>query len=267
MLASVRHAFASIRLSFRARELAQAMQRLAVAGPFAKPGGRLARKERKVVPKRDVRSAEVDRSIEQQKGRGLRGFVDWLGGFFPANSESEAVTTNIRLEASPEEVWAALRFYEDVPKRPGLFLLALLPRPIRSEGEKTRVGASVRCEYDGGHLVKRITVAEPRHLLRFEVLEQKLGIENSVSMGEGSYEIRRSEGGSEVLLTTHYRGHLRPRVLWRPFERTLAHHVHRHILVGMRTLLGAAPGERAGKKLPAISRGAPATGEPGSSVL
>ena len=191
-----------------------------------------------------ARSGELATNARRRDGFGLRALVDRLGGWFPPNPRSEAVVTTIRLDAAPELIWKTLRFYEDVPKRPGLFLTVLLPRPIRSEGEKTRVGASVRCEYEGGHLVKCITVAEPGHLLRFEVLEQKLGIENSVSMGEGSYEIRAAEGGSEVLLTTHYRGHLRPRFVWRPFERFLAHHVHRHILEGMKTLLTAAAGER-----------------------
>jgi hypothetical protein len=185
-------------------------------------------------------------SLEARRGRySFRGLLNSVGRRFSPNPESEAVRTTISLSASPESVWKALRFYEEVPDRPGLLLFILLPRPIRSEGEKTRVGASVRCVYDGGHIVKRVTVAEPDRLLRFEVLEQDLGIEHCVSMGEGSYEIRSAAGGSEVCLTTHYRGHLRPRALARPFERMLAHRVHRHILEGMRAALGAPAPERA----------------------
>jgi len=176
----------------------------------------------------------------EQGSQVLRRLVNDVGAWFPRNSKRESVTTEIRLDASPASVWKALRFYEEIPNRPGPFLSALLPLPLRSEGEKTRVGASIRCIYQGGHLLKRITVSEPPHLLRFDVLEQHLGIENSVSMGEGCYEIRPREGGSDVLLTTQYVGHLRPRFLFRPVERMLAHHVHRHILEGMRTLLRAA---------------------------
>ena len=186
------------------------------------------------------RSNEAGVSNGQLRTNGLRRLVNDVGAWFPRNSSREAVTTRIRLDAPPEAVWKVLRFYEEIPNRPGPFLSALLPLPVRSEGEKTRVGASIRCIYEGGHLVKRITVSEPPHLLRFEVLEQNLGIENSVSMGEGSYEIQPREGGSEVLLTTQYVGHLRPRFLFRPVERMLAHHVHRHILEGMRTLLRTA---------------------------
>ncbi len=167
----------------------------------------------------------------------LRGLVDRVGRWFSPNFEGEAVTTSIQMDASPQVVWKILRFYEEVPKRPGMLLLVLLPRPIRTEGEKTQIGTKVRCVYEGGHMVKRITAAEPGHLLRFEVLEQHLGIENCVSTDEGSYKILPAGNGSEIFLTTHYRGHLRPRFLWRPLERSLAHHVHRHILEGMRAAL------------------------------
>lgn len=95
----------------------------------------------------------------------------------------------------------------------------------------------IRCTYEGGSLLKRITVADRPRLLGFEVVEQHLGIENCLSLGEGSYEIRARETGCALLLTTAYRGHLRPRFLWRPLERVLAHAVHRHILRG----LGAGP--------------------------
>jgi hypothetical protein len=59
-------------------------------------------------------------------------------------------------------------------------------------------------------------------------------------MQGGSYEIRAEGGGAEVVLTTRYRGHLRPRWLWRPFEHFVAHRLHRHILDGMRASLEAA---------------------------
>ena len=156
------------------------------------------------------RSKQADATKVQQGRQGLRRLMNAVGAWFPRNYEREAVTTEIRLDASPEAVWRALRFYEEIPNRPGPFLSALLPLPVRSEGEKTKVGASIRCLYQGGHLVKRIAVSEPARLLRFDVLEQNLGIENSVTMGEGSYEIRPTEGGADVLLTTHYIGHLRP---------------------------------------------------------
>ena len=152
------------------------------------------------------------------------------------------MATALHLEATPEVVWQSILFYEEVPRRPLWFLRVFLPRPIRTDGEKMRVGAIVRCSYDGGHLLKRITAVEPARLVRFDVLEQRLGVESCVSMVWGSYEIRALRGGSEVVLTTHYCSRLRPRRLWRPLEHSLAHRLHRHILDGIRaSLAGAQP--------------------------
>ena len=167
----------------------------------------------------------------------LRSVVGRLGLLFPRQARCEAVATTLRFEATPEDVWRALLFYEEVPHRPPWCLRVFLPRPVRTGGDKTRVGAIVRCTYEGGYLLKQITAVEPPRLLRFDVLDQRLGVEPCVAMSHGSYEIRARGSGSEVALTTHYRARPRPRRLWRPIEAHLAHRLHRHILEGMRAAL------------------------------
>jgi hypothetical protein len=104
---------------------------------------------------------------------------------------------------------------------------------VKTTGGGRHVGAEVRCTYSRGGLVKRITVLEEPRFARFEVLEQQLGIERCMTTVEGSYEFRADGQGTALSLTTQYRGHLRPRRLWRSFERLLAHQLHRHILAGM----------------------------------
>jgi hypothetical protein len=147
------------------------------------------------------------------------------------------VKTPVYFHASPEEVWQSMLLYEDVPVRPPLLLRALLPYPVRTEGDKTRVGATIQCTYQRGDLVKRIQVVEAPHFLKFEVIHQRLGIEGCIQTVGGSYEIRSCGERTEVVLTTNYLGHLRPRFLWRPVERFLARQLHRHILDGMRASL------------------------------
>ncbi|MGB0035840.1 MAG: SRPBCC family protein [Candidatus Acidiferrales bacterium] len=156
--------------------------------------------------------------------------VGWL---FPRNTVAEIVATSVHFDASPETVWQRILFYEEVSGRPPFLLRVLLPHPVRTEGDKTRAGATVQCRYTRGYLVKRITVVEPPHRVEFEVVEQRLGIESCITALGGSYEIRPRGDGTEVVLTTNYRGHLRPRHLWRPLERFLARQFHRHILGGM----------------------------------
>jgi hypothetical protein len=83
-------------------------------------------------------------------------------------------------QASPEAVWKRLMFFEEVPGRPPWVLRLLLPDPVRSEGEKSGIGAVVQCTYAVGDLVKRITAVDPPFHLGFEVVEQRLGIEGCV---------------------------------------------------------------------------------------
>jgi len=161
-----------------------------------------------------------------------------VGLIFPRSTVVDTVQTAMKLDAPPQAVWSAMLFYEEVPRRPMPLLRAFLPVPVRTEGEKTRVGAVIQCTYDGGDLEKRITTVDPGRFVGFRVLVQRLGIEACVSMEDGSYELRpAADGSTAIALTTRYRGHLRPRWLWRPLERWLGHQVHRHILLGMREAL------------------------------
>jgi hypothetical protein len=148
--------------------------------------------------------------------------------------ENETVATRAHFNAGPETVWNRILFYEEVPERPPLLLRALLPEPVRTEGGKTDAGATVRCHYRRGEVVKRITaVARPR-LVEFEVIEQRLGIEGCVFALGGSYRIWQCGEGSDVELRTNYRAYLRPRRLWRRLEAHLVSQLHRHILGGIR---------------------------------
>lgn len=172
-----------------------------------------------------------------------------VGHIFPRNAATDTVQTTMHFRASPRAVWDGMLFYEEIPQRPGAILRTFLPLPVRTRGAKHREGATIECTYDGGYLEKIITKTEPPHFVSFDVTLQKLGVEACISMTGGSYEIRpAADGGSDVVLTTGYHGHLRPRWLWRPFERYLAHRVHRHILVGMATVLDAAPGALPAKR-------------------
>lgn len=157
--------------------------------------------------------------------------VSWL---FAREAVCEAVATRVHLNASPEMVWNHIMLYEEVPGQPPFLLRALLPHPLRTEGDKTRVGATVCCAYREGRLVKRITSVEPPHLLKFEVIEQRLGIEGCTLTLGGSYQIYPCEDATDVLLTTNYRAYLRPRFLWQPLEALLVGQLHNHILDGIR---------------------------------
>lgn len=171
----------------------------------------------------------LDRCLASQ-----RRWLSLIGHVFPPSAVVDEVVTRAGFDASPDDVFRRIMFYEEVPKRPPLLLRILLPVPLTTHKSDICADAIFECSYSGGgHLMKRLTAVEAPQLVRFEVIEQHLGIERCLTTVAGSYEIRANGDRSEVALTTRYRGHLRPRWLWRMPERILAHQLHRHILGGM----------------------------------
>ena len=156
----------------------------------------------------------------------------------------ETVSTEARFTATPDEIWKQLMFYEDVPDTPAFLIRALLPYPVRAEGDKTSPGATVRCVYRTGDIIKRITAVGRPHLLEFEVIRQCLGIESCLVTRGGSYRISANGSASSVVLSTEYEAYLRPRFFWRPLETRLIGQLHMHILSGIRTAVRAGEPQR-----------------------
>jgi hypothetical protein len=174
-----------------------------------------------------------------------KGLYRLASRLFGRKAVNETVATRVHVNASPEAVWNHILFYEEIPGRAPFLLRTLLPDPLRTEGDKTYVGATVRCTYNGGDLVKRITAVEPPHFLQFDVIAQHLGIESCALTSSGSYEIHASGSAADVLLITNYQAYLYPRFLWRPLEALLVKQLHRHILHGVRAeLLAGNPAAR-----------------------
>ncbi len=161
--------------------------------------------------------------------------------------EDAVVRTRISIHATPEEAWNAIQFYEEVEHDPPWLLYLALPRPVASHGSKEQVGEVVRCQYEHGHIVKRITECAPGRRLAFEVLEQELGAERNVILRDGAFEIApRADGRTEIILTTRYQRQLAPAWLWEPTERKVLHTLHEHVLEGMRRQVLQDRGEDAG---------------------
>lgn len=180
-----------------------------------------------------ARSAAGAKQTARGAREPIRQLYGLVGRLLAGEAVGETVATERHFDFCPEAMWESKMFYEELSGKPPLLLRALLPCPIRTEGDKTRVGAMVRCAYSTGDLFKRITAVEPPYFLQFEVTKQHLGIEGCVEAVDGSYRIRRSAGGSEVVLTTNYRAYLRPRWAWRPLERLLVGTLHGYILDGI----------------------------------
>jgi hypothetical protein len=147
-----------------------------------------------------------------------------------------SVVTRAIFIASPEAVWKALMFYEQIDQRPPLLLRLLLPIPLRTEGRKSQVGDEVKCQYLTGHLLKRVTGISPGVNYEFEVVEQTLKLGRGIKLVRGSYALRSlAHCRTEVALMTQYSSRNRPRWLCRRIEAAVCHCFHRHILSAMRS--------------------------------
>lgn len=145
----------------------------------------------------------------------------------------ETVRTSAVLEASADDAWNAVVFYEDVTHPAPVLLRVGLPRPVRTIGASQTAGDVKRCIYTHGHLTKRITRAERGVRLEFEVVEQEL-MKQDVRLVGGSFEFEPlGPNATRVTLVTRYEPLILPRVLWRPVERLVVHTLHRHVLEGM----------------------------------
>lgn len=153
----------------------------------------------------------------------------------PNRTEVATVRTQLKVDATPQEAWNAIMFYEDVDHAPPWLLRLALPQPIRSVGDKSRVGGDVRCFYDKGYLAKRITRREEPRVLAFDVVEQRVQIEHDAALKSGSFEIEPTADGKAIIrLTTRYERKLAPRFAWEPIEQHVIHTLHGHVLEGMR---------------------------------
>lgn len=147
----------------------------------------------------------------------------------------DLVATSMKIAAPRARVWERLMFYEQLDQRPPWHLRLLLPVPIRTIGEKSRVGDEARCLYEGGHLIKRITAVDPGHVYAFDVIEQSLPVGGGMTLVGGEYRLDEPQPNVTVMtLSTRYVSARRPRWMWRSIEAAVCHSFHRHILRAIR---------------------------------
>lgn len=162
-----------------------------------------------------------------------RDWRDWLGRWTGGQGVREEVETTLIFPMRAVDAWERIVFFEETQRRPPWVLRAVIPEPLRVEGDRSHVGGLVRCVYCGGEIVKHITVLDEPERVSFEVMGQDLGIEKMLRVRVGSYWLEDEGDKCRVRLSTRYTAFLRPRWLWRPLESWLMGMLHRHVLTSM----------------------------------
>jgi hypothetical protein len=174
-------------------------------------------------------------SLQPEKSREMREAME----IEPSRSReySASVTTSQDFFAAPGVVWNALMFYEEIAGDRPFLLRCFLPTPIASHGCKSTIGGEVKCQYLGGHLVKRVTQIIRERSYAFEIVQQNLPLGGIRLLG-GDYTLRaQSEDCTRVALVTHYASLNCPRWVFRRVEAAICHSFHRYILSAMRSNL------------------------------
>ncbi len=153
----------------------------------------------------------------------------------PRRTEIAVIKTGLTIDATPQEAWNAIMFYEDVEHSPPWLLHLALPQPIRSEGSKQKEGEIVTCFYNCGEIKKRISKVDAPRQLAFNVIDIQMRSENYAKLKDGSFEIEPvGTKQSRITLTTRFERKLRPAFFWEPIEHKVIHTLHGHVLEGMR---------------------------------
>ena len=167
---------------------------------------------------------------------------------FPRRTEIAVIKTGLTIDATPQEAWNAIMFYEDVEHAPPWLLHLALPQPIRSEGNKQKEGEVVTCFYNCGEIKKRISKVDAPRQLAFDVIDIQMRSENYAKLQDGRFEIEPvGEKQSRITLTTRFERKLHPSFFWEPIEHKVIHTLHGHVLEGMRR---KAEGPKADNKPP-----------------
>jgi hypothetical protein len=153
----------------------------------------------------------------------------------PQNLAVVSTSTSVTMQATPEQAWAAIQFYEQVKHRPPL-LLRITPtfRPAYTTGRSGQVGDVKICVYERGRLAKQVTEVVPGRRLAFRVIEQTDIQNRGVKLLDGSFDFEPlPDGRTRVTLTTRYQPLLEPRFAFLPAEDLAVHTLHGHVLSGM----------------------------------
>jgi hypothetical protein len=159
-------------------------------------------------------------------------------GSLQAGSTSKATSSRIRtivthrnIAASPDRVWASLRFYEDLEQKAPFLLRLLLPRPLPAAPSTRVEGDEKTLRYEDGHYAKRVSRLEPQRHHEFDVIEQRLASDRGVMLLGGAYTLRAlSANQTDLAITTRYTSRIGPRWFAEPIEGLICRRLHKHLL-------------------------------------
>jgi len=162
-----------------------------------------------------------------------------------------ALTTDIVIEASAEEVWPNVIGFSELPAPEDWMMRTGVACPMRARIDGEGVGAVRYCEFTTGAFVEPITVWEPPHRLGFDVVDQPPSMEEwspwnvvhaphlvgTMQSRRGQFElIELSPNKTRLIGTTWYTLDLSPGLYWSVFSDLIVHRIHGRVLRHIKAL-------------------------------
>ncbi len=162
-----------------------------------------------------------------------------------------AVTTQITVAASPEQVWKHVVAFSQLPEPHEWFFRAGIAYPQRAHIDGSGAGAVRYCEFSTGAFVEPVEIWDAPRLLRFRVTDNPAPLRESSPYGDiqpkhlhGYLVSRQGElrliplpnGHTLLQGTTWYQHGLWPAECWRWWSDAIIHRIHLRVLDHVRIL-------------------------------
>ena len=151
------------------------------------------------------------------------------------DTTTTTLSSSLRVQASPEEVWSSLRHLElrFTPPSP-LSWDALLPVPVELSGDGASPGARRTVRFNNGVVVATVTALAPPRSYNVALEVKASGREffdHWIDLQRSSFVIDEDgHGGTLIVHATTYRPLMHPRVVFEPLERWLGGHIQQRLL-------------------------------------
>jgi hypothetical protein len=153
----------------------------------------------------------------------------------------EVVTSTIRLEADPSQVWTDLRSFDSVAGGKPFLMYVGLPIPVRCVMEGSGPGAKRTCYFDHGYIEETVIEWSPPSLMRLSIDRTNMPGRHWLGFEDAEYELRRDGSGTVLTRTTTTLSNLYPAWYWRPFERWGVSSEHAYIFSDLARRLSQPP--------------------------
>jgi hypothetical protein len=153
---------------------------------------------------------------------------------------AETFTSVLRVNASPQEVWDAIKTMDRVNAHKGFLMRIGLPVPVSCSVDKEAVGGTRTCYFETGFIQERITEWDPPRSMKLDITAWDIPGRPWLAFQDASYELHVENGQTVMTRTSTIVSRLMPASYWRRFEEIGVTTEHEYLFEAVRKRLEKA---------------------------